>query len=35
MAHGRYGEPLPSGEYLAVLEIDGFSQRLVRTVVVE
>jgi len=34
-AQGGYSEPLPPGEYLAVLEIDGFSERLVRTVTVE
>ena len=27
-ARTKYGEPLPPGEYLAVLEIRGLSQRL-------
>lgn len=27
-AHTKYGDPLPPGEYLAVLEIRGLSQRL-------
>lgn len=31
----RYGDPLPPGEYLAVLEIQGLSQRLEYPVTVE
>jgi hypothetical protein len=29
------GDPLPPGEYLAVLEIEGYSERLVQPVVIE
>lgn len=34
-AHTKYGDPLPPGEYLAVLEIQGLSQRLEYPVTVE
>jgi hypothetical protein len=34
-AHTKYGDPLPPGEYLAVLEIRGLSQRLEYPVTVE
>ena len=34
-AHTKYGDPLPSGKYLAVLEIEGLSQRLEYPVAVE
>jgi hypothetical protein len=34
-AHTKYGDPLPPGEYLAVLEIQGLSQRLKYPVTVE
>jgi hypothetical protein len=34
-AHTRFAEPLPPGEYLAVLEIEGLSQRLSYPVTVE
>jgi hypothetical protein len=34
-AHTKFGEPLPPGEYLAVLEIEGLSQRLSYPVTVE
>jgi len=34
-AHTKFGEPLPPGEYLAVLEIEGLSHRLSYPVTVE
>lgn len=34
-AHTKHGEPLPPGDYLAVLEIDGLSHRLDYPVTVE
>ena len=34
-AHTKFGEPLPPGEYLAVLEIEGLSERLSYPVTVE
>jgi hypothetical protein len=34
-AHTKYGDPLPPGEYLAVVEIQGLSQRLEYPVTVE
>lgn len=34
-AHTKYGDPLPPGEYLAVLEIEGLSERLEYPVTVE
>jgi hypothetical protein len=34
-AHTKYGDPLPPGEYLAVLEIQGLSHRLEYPVTVE
>lgn len=34
-ARTKFGEPLPPGEYLAVLEIEGLSQRLSYPVTVE
>lgn len=34
-AHTKYGDPLPPGEYLAVLEVQGLSQRLEYPVTVE
>ena len=35
LAHTKYGDPLPVGKYLAVLEIQGLSQRLEYPVTVE